>query len=423
MKLLKLTVGNLGNLWFILFILLSCQISPASEKNKDNEKYDWPQWRGPNRDGVSQEREILTTWLEPGPKVLWRIELGEGFSGIAIAKDRAFTLFADDEDEFIVCFDAATGKEIWRVRTDDKFHEGQGGNGPRSTPTVSGDLVFALGAKGKLFALNIKDGQVVWQRDFQEEFGAALPEWGFTPSPVVMGTLLLAEVGGTDRNGLVAFDKKTGEVAWRSETSLTGYSSPINIKINDAHQTLFLTPTALLSVSPLNGEKLWEYPWQPKYDNSICTPVFIPPDKVFIASWSVGGAMLRVNDVLENFEIEKIWEKEFEPIMNSWVLHEKHLYGFDRTTLKCVDAKTGEVKWETRGMGRGSLIYADGHFIILGEHGKLVLAEANPTKFTEKASVQILNGNCWTPPSLANGRLYLRNTKEMICLKVSKSQS
>ena len=398
---------------------------------------EWPQWRGPNRDGVSSEVGILKEWTASGPKVLWKLPLGEGFSGISVSKGRVYTMFSKGNDEFVVCLNATDGQEIWRFRSDDNYHEGQGGNGPRATPTIDGDLLFTISAYGKLYALNAGNGEKVWSHDLQQKFGSDMPRWGFSTSPLVEGDLLLVEAGGKGEKSIVAFEKKNGEVMWSSHKDKLGYSSPIAITVQGVRQIICFTGTKLVSVSPTDGTIYWQYPWKTGYDVNAATPVFIPPDQVFISSgYDKGAAVLQMRVFIShdddraameqikenqgNVRIKEIWKnRKMKNQFSSSVLHENYLYGFDNSILKCIEADTGEEQWKTRGLGKGTVILADGHLIILSDRGKLALAEATPVGYTEKASVKILSGLCWTAPTLAEGRLYMRNEEEMVCLDVT----
>lgn len=398
---------------------------------------EWPQWRGPNRDGVSSEIGILKEWAASGPQVLWKHPLGEGFSGISVSQGRVYTMFSKGNDEFIICLNATDGEEIWRFRSDDNYHEGQGGNGPRATPTIDGDLLFTISAHGKLYALNAENGEKVWSHDLQRKFGSKMPRWGFSTSPLVDGELLLVEVGGKGEKSIVAFNKNSGDVIWSSHKDKLGYSSPIAITVKGVRQIICFTGTKLVSVSPVDGAIYWQYPWKTGYDVNAATPVFIPPDKVFISSgYDKGAAVIQmrvfvshdddraaVEQIRENqgkVRIKEIWKnRKMKNQFASSVLHENYLYGFDNSILKCIEADTGEEQWKSRGFGKGTAILADGHLIILSDRGKLGLAEATPAGYIEKASAKVLSGLCWTAPTLADGKLYLRNEEEIVCLDMT----
>ena len=386
----------------------------------DDASGEWTQWRGPNRDGISQEEGLLKAWPEGGPQVLWRRPLGEGFSGISIAQGRLYTMFAAGDDEFAVCLNASNGKEIWRVRVGEKFVERRG-NGPRSNPTVDGDQVYVLGARGNLFALNSASGKKLWEHDFVKEFGSIVPTWGFSGSPLVENELLLLEIGGEEGKSVAAFNKKSGELVWTSHTDRAAYSSPIAIDFNDVRQILFLTSKNLISVSPQDGQVYWTHPWLTHNGITVATPIFVPPDKIFISSsYDYGAALLKMKADSNALSVEEVWRsKVMKNHFNSSVLRGDYLYGFDDTVLKCIDANSGEEKWAARGFGKGSLFLAEGHLIVLGDAGRLALVEAIPAEYKEKASAQVLEGLCWTVPTLAGGKLYLRNIEEIVSLDVT----
>ena len=387
---------------------------------------DWPQWRGPNRDGVSPQTGLLKEWPDGGPQVLWRVPLGEGFSGISVARGGVYTMFSEGNDEFVICLDASNGEEVWRFRADSTYHEHEGGSGPRATPTIDGEFLFTVSAQGKLYALSSVNGEKIWSYDLIKDFRSHMPRWGFSSSPLVEGDLLLVEVGGNNGKFIVAFDKTNGDVLWSSHTDKLGYASPIAVTIGGVRQLIVFAGLQLLSVSIDNGEVLWSYPWRTgRFDVHAATPIFIAPDKIYISSgYGSGAAVVQVKATnggeKSPIEVEEVWRnRKFQNRLSTSVLHGNHLYGFHNTILKCIDARTGTEKWKTRGFGEGTLILAEGHLIILGDGGKLGLVEATPGAYREVASAEVLSGLCWTVPALANGRLYARNEKEMVCLNMT----
>ena len=394
--------------WFLVGAALNAEADNHSTA-------EWAQWRGPNRDGISSETGFLKNWPKEGPTVLWHIPLGDGYSGISISQGKVYTMSAEDDDEFVICLDASNGAEVWRFRSGTKFTE-QRGDGPRSMPTVDGNSVFALGAEGKLYALNAHNGTQLWSHNFIEEFDSKIPTWGFSSSPLIEGNLVLVEAGGKDGKSIVAFDKKSGDVVWTTHTDEVGYSSPISIDFGGVRQIIFLTSKTLLSVAPEDGQIYWKYAW-PEGIN-IATPIFIPDDKIFIsASYDKGAVLLKMIADEDGMGIEEVWKSRvMKNHFNSSVLQGDYLYGFDNAILTCIEVNTGEEQWQQRGFGKGSLLLADGYLIILGEGGKLALVEADPNEYNEKARFQLFDDKCWTVPTLAGGKLYLRNQKEMVCL-------
>ena len=406
--LIGLFVMVLFGVWYLIGSVLSAEAD-------DNSTVEWAQWRGPNRDGISSETGFLKSWPQEGPKVLWQIPLGDGYSGLSIAQGKIYTMFAEGDDEFVICLNASDGVEVWRFRSGTKFTE-QRGDGPRSMPSVHGDSVFALGTEGKLYALDAHDGTKLWSHNFVEEFDSKIPTWGFSSSPLIEGDLLIVEAGGKDEKAIVAFDKKSGNVVWANHTDEVGYSSPIPIDFGGVRQIIFLTSKTLLSLAPENGQIYWKYSW-PEGIN-IATPIFVPDDKIFIsASYDKGAVLLRMVADEDGIGIEEVWKSRvMKNHFNSSVLQDDYLYGFDNAILTCIEANTGEEQWRHRGFEKGSLLLADGHLIILGEGGKLALAEVSPNEYREKARFQLFDDKCWTVPTLAGGKLYLRTQKEMVCL-------
>ena len=381
---------------------------------------EWPQWLGPERNGKSSETGILTDWAANSPRVLWKIGLGDGFSGIAVSGGRAYTMFADGGDEYALCVDAASGRELWRVQTGGEFSDWQGGDGPRSTPAIDGERAYFFSAGGKLYALDARSGERIWMRDLKNEFNASEPEWGFCASPLIDGNKLLIEVGGRPDKALAALDKMTGRTIWAAQNGKAGYSSPIIITVDGLRQAIFFTGREILAVDPEDGSLYWKEPWKTSYDVNAATPVFIAPDRLFISSgYDVGGALYQISVQDGNAAVRQLWfSRGMKNKMNTSICHDGYLYGIDGKILKCLDAASGEEQWKTRGFGEGTLIMADGHLLVLSDRGVLGLVKATPERYLSVGEAKVLEGLCWTVPSLAGGRLFLRNQREMVCLEI-----
>jgi outer membrane protein assembly factor BamB len=378
---------------------------------------DWPKFRGPRADGHSSESGILETWGADGPEILWRVPLGEGFSGISIVGGKLFTMFSDSKQEILVAFDADNGVELWR-RTVDEHYRNQFGSGPRATPTVSDGLVFALSAKGKLLVVEAETGKPVWKRDLVHDFGAKIPEWGFSGSPTVEGDLVLLDVGGAGGRLLMAFNRLDGQIAWESEAGIAGYSSPLIIDAVGVRQAVFFTGTKAVAVRVDNGATLWSVPWKTRYDVNAAMPLFVAPDQVLLSSgYGTGAMMIRLERDGDSIRTRRSWvSKDFENQFSSSVLVGENLYGFDNSILRSIRASDGSSNWYARGFGHGSLFYADGRLVVLGDKGKLSLVAATPSEFVEKATVQLFKTKTWTVPTLSDGRLFVRNEREMLAL-------
>lgn len=382
---------------------------------------DWPQYRGLNRDGRSLETGLLKSWPEEGPQELWRVPLGDGYSGIAVVDGRVFTMFGHRGRELAAAFDAATGVELWRFDMGNNLRNRQGG-GPRATPTVDEDRVYALGARGKLFCLDAASGQRRWGRDLVEDLGARIPQWGASSSPLIEDQHLIVDVAGRKGYGVVAFDKESGEIVWHAGTHRPAYSSPIAVTLAGERQIVLFTAEGLRGVAATDGRGLWSAPWTTDWDVNAATPVYVPSNGVFISSgYDTGAALLQIVKENGEFRVYQVWRNRLmKNQFNTSVLVDGYLYGFDMGTLKCLDALTGEEKWRARsGFAKGSLLYADGNLIVMGGNGHLGLIEATPDGFREISRFEILKGRTWTMPALANGVLYARDFEEMVALQLT----
>jgi len=405
---------------------------------------DWPRWRGQHFDGVSRETGLLNPWPKEGPRQIWQVGLSGGFSTVAVADGRLFTQTKDGTHELVLCLDAATGKELWRHRyvADYDAHvtftsgpRPDSRTGPRATPTVDGDRVYVMGATGILIALEAKTGKEIWQHQMLRPAGkfpiadprstfppAEVPMHGISSSPLVVGDRLYVAPGGPSGKTLAALDKNTGKVIWEALDDGVGHASPIWSEVAGSPQLIFLTATAAVGLAPQNGRLLWRYPWKTTFDLNVATPV-VADGHVFISSnYGKGGAMLRLNNTETP---EKVWESvSMQNHFSTSVLHEGFLYGFSSTRLRCVDFKTGEVRWDKTGFGIGSVIVADGNLIVLGEHGQLVLAKATPSAFTEISRTQVFPEETltWTVPVVAGGRLFVRHQNGLVALELQPTR-
>jgi outer membrane protein assembly factor BamB len=379
---------------------------------------DWPHYRGPAQDGRSSET-IAKAWPASGPKVLWRQPLGQGFSGISVVAGKAYTLYGAGADELVLALDATSGKTLWKTRLDANRADDMGG-GPRSTPTVAGDRVYVLGAKGKLAALEAAGGKILWSVDLVATYGARIPQWGVSVSPVVEGDLLLVDVGGKENHSVMGFEKATGKMRWASQTGEPGYSVPLVTELAGTRQALFFTGSGLVAVDPASGKFFWRVPWKTDYNVNAAMPVIVPPDKVFISSaYDTGAGFYQITKDGSGWKTAEIWKSRgMQNHFNSSVLIDGHLYGFDRSRLKCIRVADGQERWNQSGFNRGSLLYVDGHLLVLGERGELALVKANPDSYQEIGKTKVFpdGDKTWTMPTLAGGRLYVRSEAQLVAL-------
>lgn len=375
---------------------------------------DWPQFRGPRGDGTSEGQGLLASWAGGGPKELWRRPIGEGFSSVAVRGDRLYTMGLDGEQETLFCLRLEDGELVWKAPVGPKFSE-EFGDGPRSTPAVDGERVYALSASGRLAALRASDGGKVWERDLLADLGGRMPLRGYSPSPVVDDGLLLLEVGGVENRSIVAFDPATGAPKWTALEQRPGYSTPIVVTIDGVKQYVF-AHTAGADVVALrpDGALHWKFAWP---HGPIAMPVFVPPNRVFVSTANdVGGVLLEVTTAADGTaSAREVWaSREMKSHFNTTVYHDGHLYGFDNATFKALDAATGKTKWAHRGFGKGSLLLADGLLVVLSDRGVLALVAATPEGYRELGRVQAMTGKSWTPPAIAGGRLIVRDQDEIV---------
>lgn len=387
--------------------------------------HDWPQWRGPNRDGLSSETGLLTNWpTDLLTLKAWEAKTGAGYSTVAVAQGRVYGFFQDGEQEAVVCWEADSGKERWRYRYA-AFYKNDFGNGPRSTPTVDGDRIYTVGATGLMHCLKTQpaqpEGEVLWKKDLLKEFEAENLRWGVSFSPLVVGDLIYVNPGGPNGKSLAALNKYTGEVKWTSEDDRAGYSSPVLANLAGKKQIVFFTAEGVLGVDPDNGKLYWRYPWSTSYDVHAATPI-VTSDYVFISSgYGRGCAVLKIEpDGQGGLRPHLVYKnRKMKNHFSSCVLYKDYLYGFNDSVLTCMEFRTGKVCWEQSGFNKGSVLVVDGHLIILGETGLLALAEATPDGYRQKATFQISERRCWSVPVFCNGRLYVRDEEKLICLKMS----
>jgi len=360
---------------------------------------DWPHFRGADRNGVSKESGVPTRFPNAGPRRLWSASVGEGYATVSVAGGVAYVLGNQSGTDVLAAFDAATGKVRWQYR----YPCGAGDyGGPRSTPAIAGGRVTWLSREGLALCLSAKDGSVVWRKPLARETRASLPSWGFASSPVVLGKRVFFNIGSAG----AALDAATGQLLWSSGPGPSGYATPVPFNHNGQTAIAMFAGTELAAVDPNSGRRLWSFPWQTSYDVNAADPV-VNGDAMFIASnYGKGGALIRFG----GGRPDVVWQtRVMRNHFNACVLVDGHLFGNDEGRLRCLDWKTGADRWEMRGLGKGGVIAADGKLIVLTERGELVIAQATPTAFRELARAAVMDGTCWTQPTLSDGRLFCRN--------------
>lgn len=376
---------------------------------------DWPQWRGPNRDGTTDESGWLTEWPADGPKQLWKASVGIGYSSMSVSQNRLYTLGNTADNDSVYCLDATTGKELWKHTYPCIAKDPNGYHGPRCTPTADGNRVYSLSRNGHFFCLDAASGKVLWSKDFAKDYGAKPPRWGFAGSPLIEGNWVLTEVGGSG-SSVVAFDKATGKEVWKAGDDPVAYSSITAFDHAGQRCLAVFSATGIVGRSAKDGKELWRHPWKTSYDVNAATPI-VMGNQVFISSgYNTGCALIQ----FDGDAAKAVWQnKSMRNHVGTCVLRDGYLYGFDEGQLKCLDWKTGEEKWAERKYGKGSLFLAAGTFVVYGDKGYVATAELSPAGCKEISGLQVLGGkDTWAMPILANGRLYCRSQADLVCLDV-----
>ena len=383
---------------------------------------DWPQWRGPQRDGISRETALLETWPEGGPPQIWKTQgLGRGYSAFAIAQGRLFTQGQRGDRQFVLALDAATGKRLWETPTAPAFPQDRG-DGPRGTPTVDGDRLFAMAGEGTLVSLDVQTGSVFWKKNVVEEFGGQVPNWGISESPLVDGSNLIVTPGGPGA-AIVALDKKTGNLVWKSQSDRAGYASPIAAEVGGIRQIIVFTGEGVVGLRANNGALLWRYNRVSNRTANIATPIF-QNGFVFVSSaYGTGCALLKLTAEGGTVKASEVYfNGEMQNHYSTSVVVGENVYGFSNAILTALNLQTGRVAWRDRSVGKGSVTYADGKLYLLSEDGVIGLAEATSVGYKEKSRFEISRGAfpTWTPPVISGGRLYLREQDNLYCYDIKK---
>jgi outer membrane protein assembly factor BamB len=391
---------------------------------------DWPQFLGPTRDGVYAGTDLADVWPADGPAVVWRKNVGAGFSGVAVADHLLILFHRLGDKEAVECLDARTGAPKWNYSYPTSYRDDFGfDEGPRATPCVANARVYTFGAEGMLLCLNLSDGKKVWQLDTKKEFRQDKGFFGMACSPLVEGNTVLLNIGGPDGAGIVAFDKGSGRVAWKSTDDEAGYASPVAATIHDRRYAFFFTRAGLVAADPADGKVQFQFPWRSRDNASVnaATPLIID-DMIFLsACYGTGAVLLRVRDN----GVDAIWSGD-DILSNHYATSVRRgdfLYGINgradpgfspAPSLRCVELKTGKVRWQEDSVGAASIILAGDRLLVLTDKGELIRAAAAPEGFKAFARVQIMPDQVRAFPALADGFLYARGKDKLFCFDLSR---
>ena len=421
-RLFKDTLGQCPRLpvWLLLWTVMASPVMGG----------DWPGFLGPQRNGISTETGLLDTFPATGPKVAWRVSGGVGMSGVAVADGRVVTMVESGAKQQVWALDLASGKSLWKTDVATAYRNGMG-NGARATPTIAGDRVVVFTGEGQLVVLASKTGKIAWQRDVVTSLKGRVADYGMACSPLVVGELVIV-TPGAPQAAVAAYKLADGTPAWTAGSGPAGYSSPAVLSAGGRRQLVAFLGNQAVGLDPIRGTSLWRYPYVTDYDCNIATPVAGKGRVVLSSGENHGSVMLELKKSGTGLAPSVTWQSQGPGAVmrNEWqtsILLGGYLYGMDNvggagpiTHLGCLDAATGKLAWKQKRFGKGNLLAADGKLWISTMRGELVLVAASPKGFRELARAEVI-GPTRQAPSLAHGKLLLRDDSEILCLDIRKS--
>ena len=408
-------------------LVLSCSLIFPALCCNNAEAGDWPQFLGPNRNGLSKETGLLKAWPASGLKMVWRVTGGAGMSGIAVSDGKLATIVQRGGKQRVLLLDAKTGNTVWDSPVATAYRNSMG-QGSRATPTIDNGTIYVFTGEGILAALNMADGKISWQHDVVSEMGGKTADYGMASSPLIVGKLVGVPAGAPGAT-VVAYEKSTGKLAWKSGNDKAGYSSASLLTVGGRKQIVAFTGKSAWGLHPISGNRLWRFPYETDFDCNIATPLAWK-GKVFIsAGENHGSSLLTLKPAGTTFDVETEWEStgRSSVLRNEWqtsILLGDYLYGMDNvggagpiTHLTCVSIADGKRVWQQRRFGKGNMIAADGKLFISTLDGELAIVAASPKAFREIGREKVLRSTRQAP-ALSDGLLYLRDDQKILCLDV-----
>jgi outer membrane protein assembly factor BamB len=384
---------------------------------------DWPQFLGPERDG-HYSGALVANWPKSGPAVLWKLDVGQGFSAPVVARGRVILFHRRENQAIVESLDAGTGKRIWQTAYPTDYRDDFGfDEGPRGAPAVAGERIYTFGAEGVLQALEFSTGKRIWSVDTRQKFGTPKGFFGAACSPLVDDGRVLMNIGGPNGAGIGAFDAATGKTLWTATSDEAGYSAAVVTTIAGVRHALFWTRAGLVDADPATGKVRFEFPWRSRSHASVnaAAPVIVGNLVFLSASYGTGATLLQIDGT----SAKQIWASD-DTLSNHYatsVYRDGYMYGYHGRqefgqSLRAIELKTGKVQWNVDGFGAGTVTLAGDRLLLIRENGELVIAPASPKEFRPIARAQLLPAVVRSYPALADGRLYVRNERTLACFEV-----
>jgi outer membrane protein assembly factor BamB len=380
----------------------------------------WPQFLGPNRNGILPGPRLARDWGADPPELVWRQPIGAAWSGFVVARGFAVTQEQRGPEELVTCYEALTGRLLWTHSDDTRYANTIAGEGPRANPAIDEDRVMTAGANGMLNCLDLQTGKLLWSHAVTQENGGGVPGWGFSVSPLVIGDLVVVAAGGSEGKSLVAYRKATGQFVWGGGSDSIGYSSPVVQVIGGLRQILLFGGREINGHDASSGELLWHFPWPTDHPH-VGIPLQLSGDCVLIGSgYGTGCAAYEIrHETNGTWAATRVWKSlRMKPKFTNLVQRDGFIYGLDDGILACLDAATGEQKWKDGRYGHGQVILVGDLLLVSAENGEIVIVDPVPQEHRQLARFSALKSKTWNPPALAGDFLFVRNDLEAACLRL-----